>query len=439
MRYIVRHHSGTLWFQIRVPVALTPRFGPIIRQCLGTGDLSEARSLALQLAGDWLSRFSAARQGIELPQVAQASTADDPAACSRAQEYKSVHIGAPGVASTANPPIFVAQTQDAALAHPKTRADDFAKLFAAWKRANPDRASSTVIEVKRVLHLFERFVRKHPSDVQRADIAAWRDRLIASSQARASVAKKIGFISTILQVGYDAGQLTQNVARGLKIPKAHVDPLVRRPFTADELTRLFSSHVYSKKARPRAGGGAAAAWLPVLALATGCRLEELAQLRIEDVIYDQDYGWYLRVCDLHAEQRIKTTSSRRLVPLHRELEPAGFLRYLDMISDGNGWLWPELDPDHDGRRGGNFGKWFARYLRSSRGAGISDPCVVFHAFRHLFKTLCREAEITEEVHDALTGHAATSVGRGYGAMPLRTLRSAMDRIRFPVRLPVIQD
>jgi hypothetical protein len=295
MRYIVRHHSGTLWFQIRVPVALTPRFGPIIRQCLGTCDLSEARSLALQLAGDWLSRFSAARQGIELPQVAQASTADDPAACSRAQEYKSVYIGAPAAASTANPPIVVAQTQNAAPALPKARADDFAKLFAAWKRANPDRASSTVIEVKRVLHLFERFVRKHPSDVQRADIAAWRDRLIASNQARASVAKKIGFISTILQVGYDAGHLTQNVARGLKIPKAHVEPLVRRPFTADELTRLFSSHVYSKKARPRAGGGAATAWLPVLALATGCRLEELAQLRIEDVIYDQDHGWYFRV------------------------------------------------------------------------------------------------------------------------------------------------
>ena len=229
MRYIVRHHSGTLWFQIRVPVALTPRFGPIIRQCLGTGDLSEARSLALQLAGDWLSRFSAARQGIELPQVAQASTADDPADCSRAQEYKSVYIGAPAAALTANPPIVVAQTQDAAPAHPKTRADDFAKLFAAWKRANPDRALSTVIEVKRVLHLFERFVRKHPSDVQRADIAAWRDRLIASSQARASVAKKIGFISTILQVGYDAGHLTQNVARGLKIPKATTSMHRRRP------------------------------------------------------------------------------------------------------------------------------------------------------------------------------------------------------------------
>jgi hypothetical protein len=118
MRYIFRHHSGTLWFQIRVPVALTPRFGPIIRQCVGTGDLSEARSLALQLAGDWLSRFSAARQGIELPQVAQASTAEDPAACSRVQEYKSVYIGAPAAASTANPPIVVAQTQ---VGHPRTR------------------------------------------------------------------------------------------------------------------------------------------------------------------------------------------------------------------------------------------------------------------------------------------------------------------------------
>lgn len=92
MRYIFRHDSGTLWFQIRVPAALTPRFGPLIRQCLGTGDLSEARALALRLASDWLSRFSAARQGIELSQVAQAPTADDPATSGPAQVYKSVYI-----------------------------------------------------------------------------------------------------------------------------------------------------------------------------------------------------------------------------------------------------------------------------------------------------------------------------------------------------------
>ena len=438
MRYIFRHDTGTLWFQIRVPSSLIPRFGRLVRQNLGTTDLSEARALALRLASDWLSLFSAESHGIELPHVAQTLMAAHSAPCNSGNE---VNCSPHGVASNAHPPLAIVKKQNSVAAFPNSRADTFTftTLFANWKRLDPDRASSTVVEVQRVSNAFERFVRKNPSELQRADIAAWRDSLIASGLARASVAKKIGFVGTILQVAYDTGHLTQNVARGIKIPKAHVEPLVRRPFTVDELTRLFGSSVYKNNARPEAGGGEAAVWLPVLALATGCRLEELAQLRIEDVICDQDFGWYLRICNLHSEQRIKTTSSRRLVPLHRELEAAGFLRYLDRISDGNDWLWPGLEPDHDGRRGGNFGKWFARYLRSSRGAGITDPCVVFHAFRHLFKTLCRQADITEEVHDALTGHASTSVGRGYGEMPIRTLRSAMDKIRFPVKLPVILD
>jgi hypothetical protein len=38
--------------------------------------------------------------------------------------------------------------------------------------------------------------------------------------------------------------------------------------------------------------------------------------------------------------------------------------------------------------------------------------------------------MTEEVHDALTGHSNESVGRGYGSMPLKVMAEAMAKVRF---------
>jgi integrase len=270
----------------------------------------------------------------------------------------------------------------------------------------------------------------------RADIAAFRDQLLGKAQARATVAKKVGFLSTLLQVGLDAGLLTQNVARGLKIPKAHVPTLVRRGFTAQELERLFASPIYTQAHRPLAGGGEACAWMPMLALATGARLEEIAQLRTDDLYVDATHGALMRITDEGPGQRLKTEGSRRIVPLHRELVRAGLLDYVEAVREGGSeWLFPALEPDHDGRRGGNVGKWFQRFLRAPSGLGIRDPRLVFHSFRHTFKTLCRAALIPEDVHDALTGHLSSSVSRTYGEMPLAPLVAAMAAVSLPVALP----
>ncbi len=42
--------------------------------------------------------------------------------------------------------------------------------------------------------------------------------------------------------------------------------------------------------------------------------------------------------------------------------------------------------------------------------------------------------MSEEVHDALTGHSNGSVGRGYGAVPLSTKAKAVNKIRYDVSL-----
>jgi hypothetical protein len=52
-----------------------------------------------------------------------------------------------------------------------------------------------------------------------------------------------------------------------------------------------------------------------------------------------------------------------------------------------------------------------------------------HSFRHGWKTAARSV-MSEELHDAITGHSNGSVGRAYGNVPLKALAEAMAKVRF---------
>lgn len=432
MRYLFTRH-GTFWFQIRVPKTLVPRYGTHIRQNLGLTDRALAQALAFQLASQWLARFAFEKT---------APLDQDPVAPLPHTQNAPFLYGDDLSDSLRQSPL-AEQTPDqtrhtASLLNTSGIGDSFDGLLRYWRKLHPECSPSTYKEVTAVVKHAKSTLRKRPSELRRTDIAAYRDRLIASRLARATVAKKISFISALLQTAYDAGALSQNVARGLRIPKSKVALCNRRAFVAAELAWIFSSPVYRVRKRYRAGGGEAAAWLPLIALATGARLEEISQLRAVDLFIDDTHGPLIRISDEGVGQRVKTSSSRRIIPVHPELVEAGLLEYWESVMEnGHEWLFPDLEPDHDGRRGGTWGQWFSRYLRSRNGCGINDRRLVFHSFRHSFKTLCREAGLSEEIHDALTGHASSSVGRSYGHVPTSSLVTAINQLRFPVSFPTI--
>jgi hypothetical protein len=54
-----------------------------------------------------------------------------------------------------------------------------------------------------------------------------------------------------------------------------------------------------------------------------------------------------------------------------------------------------------------------------------------HAWRHLFRTLARDAGIEESIVNAIQGHAAAHVGASYGETLLRTAARAIGRIALP--------
>ena len=211
----------------------------------------------------------------------------------------------------------------------------------------------------------------------------------------------------------------------------------REPFDLADLRAIFGTPVYCDGKRPKGGAGEAAFWFPLIGLMSGMRLSEMAGLLIRDLRQDEETGRWLFDVNHEVGNSVKNASSIRHVPVHRELERIGLLRYRDgLLATGHGLddpLWPDIGAveKSEERSSTSWSKWFGRCLRTK--AGITSSRKVFHSFRHTFKRMARSAELPEELHDALTGHSAMGrTGRKYGkGYDFETFVSAIDRIQIP--------
>lgn len=300
--------------------------------------------------------------------------------------------------------------------------------FDAWAKERAPTAK-TMDEWERCVERFG--ADKHVARVTRADVLAFKDRLIDGGLAKATVRKYLTALRTVFDYALDREWRADNPFAGVKVLEAKTKKEPRLPYGKAELTAIFSGPVHAQGKRPKGGAGEAAWWLPVLALYSGARLNELGQLRVTDV--QEEAGvHFLSVVDVGDDQSVKTAGSRRRVPLHPDIREA-FLEYARSLPDQSGPLFPKLRAGVYGDVTHYWSKWWGRYQRSK--LKITDKRHVFHSFRHTFKNLCREAGVPEEVHDQLSGHASGSVGRSYGgkSLSLKKLAEYIDAIRVPVQ------
>lgn len=304
------------------------------------------------------------------------------------------------------------------------------QILENWKSV-ADRRPRTAGEMSSLVRRFEAYSKHKPvKALTRQDGIGWRDHMREHDKvAPGTVKKNLGMVTSLLNFAMDEGAIAANPFARIKIPQPKTAPVPRLPYSAGDIAQIFGSAIFVDRERPQGGGGEAAVWLPFIGAYTGARLEEIAQLRPEDLFQDKTYGWFFHILDLEEGQSVKTDSSRREVPVHPVLIKAGFIKYVAHIKKmRQAWLFPDLTPHVNGTHSGNWSKWWGRYARKK--IGIKDKRKVFHSLRHSFKTACRAAHIPEEVHDALTGHSSASEGRSYGEQPLSVLRIAIDKISY---------
>jgi len=176
-------------------------------------------------------------------------------------------------------------------------------------------------------------------------------------------------------------------------------------------------------------------WLPVIALWSGMRLDEIGATRTDELKRDAEFDvWFFDLTKrpLKGPRRVKNKQSQRIVPVHTKLIELGFITYAQKQGE---WLFPDLP--HDGPESGDttkqWSKWFGRWWRAN---GLHDAELVndFHSFRHNFKTACQAARIAEDVHDKLSGHAGTAsqkVARSYAKAEIAFLSASINTISHP--------
>ena len=241
-----------------------------------------------------------------------------------------------------------------------------------------------------------------------------------------SINKHLSVLSCVLQWASDNSYFNanwHNPVRGKTIRRKSLQR-DRLPFTASDLDKIFSSDLYTNQLRPKGGAGAAAYWIPIIALYTGMRLEEIGQLLVGDVKCE-DSIWYFDV-NSSEDKQLKNKSSVRRVPIHYDLIEIGFITYVKALECPR--VFPLLKADIYGRLTQNWSKWFGRHLTK---LGINDDSKVFHSFRHLMKDALRNSAVDEAVSDAITGHSSSSIGRAYGkGYGLSMLNKAIQSIKY---------
>ncbi|WP_374656758.1 tyrosine-type recombinase/integrase [Phenylobacterium sp.] len=265
-----------------------------------------------------------------------------------------------------------------------------------------------------------------------------------------TVALHIADVKSMFIWAQKQGYLKEPPLAGLAVdqPKKPKGEKPRRPFGEAELRKLFLAPNFTGCRGPRRRFEAGSNiirdgkfWIPIIAYYTGARLSELVQLHLEDAnVHDGipfiDVNENNPTGQLH-RKHVKSEAGIRKIPLHSDLIALGFREFvasrrLDKRAQSAGRLFWEIPYGADGQPSSTFSKWFARLMDK---AGLQDPALVFHSFRHTAEDALRNAKEPQYVINRIIGHDDGHISGEYGdGVSLEVSKAAVDAMKLPVSL-----
>ncbi|CAE6916169.1 DNA integration [Vibrio sp. B1ASS3] len=225
--------------------------------------------------------------------------------------------------------------------------------------------------------------------VRQSHIEQWKKTQTCSLT---TMKKKLRLLSSCFgRVGHKVEQDWFKVA----VEKTPVRP--KRAITKQELGELLRATQCYKKSKDE--------WkyyLPRIAALTGCRLNEIAQLRVCDVQLGDEPT--LSINDDHDDKKLKNSSSKRVLPVTIPL--LNLLSELTTDKGKNEHLFT-LSYSKQNGYAGKPSKYFSELLKSLDIKGVS-----FHSLRHYVVTELFNAGVKEELIGSLMGHSVGKLTTG---------------------------
>ncbi len=214
--------------------------------------------------------------------------------------------------------------------------------------------------------------------------------------------------------GIREGYLDVNPAKSLQIKDNRQDISLREAFSDDDIKLIFYSGFYTKDKFIHE----AYYWIPLIGLYSGMRLEEICQLHCSDIKQDGKI-WYFDVNTNSSDDGIdsklvKTKSSIRLVPIHKELIKLGLIDYVKKINEkGYCRVFYELNKtDKSPKYGKQVTKTFSRFIQKIGVEGKKS----FHSLRHSFSDFYKKRNLHNDIFRQVFGHEIVELaGRQYGS------------------------
>ena len=172
----------------------------------------------------------------------------------------------------------------------------------------------------------------------------------------------------------------------------------------EDLAKIFNSGVFLEWSKDLASRF----WLPLLALYTGCRTEEIASLYCKDV-FEHKNLWCIDINDDN-DRKVKNENAIRAIPLHPILvDQFKFPQYAERVrAEGRSRVFPELKMVNE-KYGHEFSKRFGYYLRKK--VRLTNKKKTFHSFRHNVSDHLYKKLVMESLVEELTGRAGKSETR----------------------------
>lgn len=257
------------------------------------------------------------------------------------------------------------------------------------------------------------------------DVLRFKDHRLTEVSAKTVKDSDLVGLKSVFGWALDNRRIETNPAQGVTVKRSKKVWTREKGFTPAEASAILTHALHHERGREAPKTFAAKRWVPWLCAYTGARVGEIVQLRKKDVRSESGH-WIITITP---EAGTVKTKEAREVPLHEHLIALGFGNFVEHAADG--YLFLTATPGENIR-----GRWEGckNRVREFVREVVTDVRIApNHAWRHLFKTMGREADIQERVLAIICGQVATTDGEDYGDATMQAKLNAIAKLpRFDV-------
>lgn len=222
----------------------------------------------------------------------------------------------------------------------------------------------------------------------------------------------------------------------------------RKEYYNEQLHALFyKSSWYTKELENNLKESPSKIWLPLILLFTGCRLNEMAQIRLSQIEIKDSINFF-RIDDKYPDQKLKNKTSKRKIPIHQTLIDLGILDFIDSQRKNNKErLFEELYYTNNKGYGQAFSKRFndkdfkREWLSKSDIAKIEEEDILLdlHSFRHNFSGSLKGL-IEDGLLEYFMGHTQNSESlKRYGKYRSELMFDNISKCEYKINFDNLKD